>query len=142
MWRVQSCAQLRKVAIHWKRRDISWAYNFWEGYWRSKVKGVRSFLGCACFYWRFITGFPQNWTPIMKTAQKGIRIWFGWCLSENILRFEGKDCFHTDYYFAVLRAPFMVICDASGVALGVILGQRREKILHLIHNDRKAINMA
>ena len=34
------------------------------------------------------------------------------------------------------------MCDASGVALGVVLGQRREKILHPIYHASKALNMA
>ena len=32
------------------------------------------------------------------------------------------------------------MCDASGVALGVVLGQRRDKILHPIYYDSKELN--
>ncbi|WMV46442.1 hypothetical protein MTR67_039827 [Solanum verrucosum] len=38
--------------------------------------------------------------------------------------------------------PFEVMCDANGVALGVVLGQRREKILHPIYYASKALNQA
>ena len=34
------------------------------------------------------------------------------------------------------------MCDASGVALDVVLGQRREKILHPIYYASKALNVA
>ena len=36
--------------------------------------------------------------------------------------------------------PFEVMCDASGVELGVVLGQRRDKILHPIYYAIKALN--
>ena len=32
------------------------------------------------------------------------------------------------------------MCDASGVSLGVVLGQRRDKILHPIYYASKALN--
>lgn len=35
-----------------------------------------------------------------------------------------------------------MMCDASGVALGVVLGQRRDKILHPIYFASKALNEA
>ena len=38
--------------------------------------------------------------------------------------------------------PFEMMCDASGVALGVVLGQRMEKILHTIYYASKALNEA
>ena len=34
------------------------------------------------------------------------------------------------------------MCDASGVALGVVLGQRKNKILHPIYYASKALNEA
>ena len=37
---------------------------------------------------------------------------------------------------------FEVICDASGVTLGVVLGQRRNKILHTIYYASKALHEA
>ena len=37
---------------------------------------------------------------------------------------------------------FEVMCDASGVAVGVILGQRKNKILHPIYYASKALNEA
>ena len=38
--------------------------------------------------------------------------------------------------------PFKVMCDASGVALGVVLWQRRDKILHTIYYVIKDLNEA
>ena len=54
-------------------------------------------------------------------AVKGVR---------SLLRYAG-------FY---LCKPFEVMCEASGVALCVDLGQRRDKILHPIYYASKALN--
>ena len=41
-----------------------------------------------------------------------------------------------------LNSPFEVMCDASWVALGVVLGHRKNKILHPIYYASKALNKA
>ena len=40
------------------------------------------------------------------------------------------------------NSPFELMCDASGVALCVVLGQRNNKILHPIYYASKALNEA
>lgn len=38
-------------------------------------------------------------------------------------------------------SPFKIMCDASGLALGAVLGQRKEKILHPIYYASKVLNL-
>ena len=38
--------------------------------------------------------------------------------------------------------PFEVMCDGSGVTLGVVLGQRRDKVLHPIYYAWNTLNEA
>ena len=40
------------------------------------------------------------------------------------------------------NSPFEVMCDASGTTLGVVLGQKKNKILHPIYYACKALNEA
>ena len=79
------------------------------------VKGVRSFLGHAGFYRRFIKAFSKINEKLVSTPIIISRDW---------------------------NNPFEVMCNASGVALGVVLGQRRNKILHPIYYASKALNEA
>ena len=87
------------------------------------VKGVRSFLGHAGFYRRFIKDFSKIAHPLCKLLEKDCKF----CFDESCLKAfsELKDklvsapiIISPDW-----NSPFKVTCDASGVALGVVLGQ-------------------
>ncbi|KAF3640812.1 putative protein FAR1-RELATED SEQUENCE 5-like [Capsicum annuum] len=57
------------------------------------------------------------------------------CLKENLISASiivAPDC----------SKPFEIMCDTSGVALGVVLGQKKEKLFHPTYYARKALNKA
>ena len=100
----------------------------------TSVKGVRSFLGHAGFYCRFIKDFSKIAHPLCKLLEKECKFY----VDESFLKAFGM------LKEKLVSAPiiispdwmkkFVVMCDASGVSLSVVLGQRRDKILlpHLL----------
>ena len=104
------------------------------------VKGVRSFLVHAGFFRRFIKDFSKISHSLCKLLEKECKFYF----DESCLKAFG------DLKEKLVSAPiiispdwskpFEVMCDASGVALGVVLGQRRDKILHPIYYSSKSLN--
>ena len=106
------------------------------------MKGVRSFLGHAGFYRRFIKEFSKIAHPLCKLLEKDCKF----CFDESYLKvlsdLKEKLVSAPIIISLDLNSPFNVMCDASGVALGVVLGQRRNKILHPIYYASKALNEA
>ena len=90
------------------------------------VKTVRQLLGHAGFYMRFIKDFLKNAKPLYKQLEKDTK--FEW--NEDCQRsFEELKTYLTTT--PVVRAPnwqlpFEVICDASDLAIGAVLGQKEE----------------
>ncbi|WMV25053.1 hypothetical protein MTR67_018438 [Solanum verrucosum] len=105
------------------------------------VKGVRSFLGHACFYRSFNKDFSEIAHPLCKLLEKEYKFNF----DDTCLRAFGElkeKLVSAPIIISPDRGqPFEVMCDASGVELGVVLGQRREKILHPIYYVSKALNV-
>ncbi|XP_061350037.1 uncharacterized protein LOC133295248 [Gastrolobium bilobum] len=106
------------------------------------VKGVRSFLGHAGFYRRFIKDFSKIAKPLCKLLVKDQEFMFD------------DECLHA---FHILKEklitapimmapdfslPFELMCDASDYAVGVVLGQRVNKLLHVIYYASKILNSA
>ncbi|CAJ2666538.1 unnamed protein product [Trifolium pratense] len=104
------------------------------------VKGVRSFLGHAGFYRRFIKDFSKIAKPLSNLLVK-----------ENEFNFDA-DCLKA---FVVIKEklvtapiiiapnwdlPFELMCDASDYAVGAVLGQRHEKFFHAIYYASKVLN--
>ncbi|XP_015158637.1 uncharacterized protein [Solanum tuberosum] len=106
------------------------------------VKGVRSFLVLAGFYRRFIKDFSKIAHPMCKLLEKEVNFFF----DEACLK--AFECLKEKLIFAPMiigpdwAEPFEVICDANCIALGVVLGQKRNKMFHLIYYASKSLNGA
>ena len=108
----------------------------------TSVKGIRSFLGHAGFYRRFIKDFSMIARPLTRLL----------CKDTNF-KFD-SDClnaFHT-IKRALISAPvvqppdwdlpFEIMTDASDFVVGAVLGQRKDKKLHVIYNASKTMDEA
>ncbi|GJY74462.1 reverse transcriptase domain-containing protein [Tanacetum coccineum] len=94
----------------------------------TSVKGVRSFLGHAGFYRRFIQDFSKITRPMTHLLEKETPFVFSTEYIEafNILKktlTEASILFAPDW-----DLPFEIMCDASDYAVGAVLGQRVENL--------------
>ncbi|XP_022871338.1 uncharacterized protein LOC111390517 [Olea europaea var. sylvestris] len=97
------------------------------------VKGIRSFSGHAEFYRSFIKDFSKITKPLCSLLEKNTPFNFF------------QECLHAFNTFKekLITAPFIVapnwnlpfelMYDASDYAIGVVLEQMRDKILHVIY---------
>ena len=108
----------------------------------SSVKGIRSFLGHARFYRRFIKDFSQIAKPLSNLLVQGTPFEFN------------TQCLHA---FSVLKDklvsapivvapdwsfPFELMCDASDFVIGAVLEHKREKIFQVIYYASRTLNDA
>ncbi|CAL9005427.1 unnamed protein product, partial [Prunus brigantina] len=108
----------------------------------TSVKGVRSFLGHAGFYRRFIKDFSKITRPLCNLLAK-----------DSVFNFD-KDCLDAFNTLKleltstpIIKAPdwslpFELMCDASNYALGAVLGQRVNKLPHVIYYASRTLNDA
>ncbi|XP_042046613.1 uncharacterized protein LOC121792653 [Salvia splendens] len=99
----------------------------------TNVKGIRSFLGHAGFYRRFIKDFSKIAKPLCNLLEKDAKFVFdGKCLEAfELLKkklVEAPIIITPDW-----SKPFELMCDASDYAVGAVLGQRRDKVLHAVY---------
>ena len=106
------------------------------------VKWIRSFLGHAGFYRRFIRDFSKISRPLCR-------------LLENDANFEFDESYRSTFEeikFRLVTPPiiatpdwnkeFEIMCDANDYAMGAVLGQRTEKIFRAIYYTNKTYNEA
>src|SRR3954464_4559002 len=106
------------------------------------IKGIRSILGHAGFYRRFIKDFSKISKPLTNLLQKYVPFVFD------------DDCMEA---FETLKKalttapivqppdwslPFEIMCDASDFPLGAFIGQRVDKKLNVIHYASKTLDAA
>ncbi|GJU86132.1 reverse transcriptase domain-containing protein [Tanacetum coccineum] len=108
----------------------------------TSVKGVRSFLGHAGFYRRFIHDFSKIARPMTHLLEKETPFIFSKeCIEAfNILKkklTESPILVAPDW-----DLPFEIMCDASDYAVGAVLGQRKTKHFQPIHYASKTMTDA
>jgi hypothetical protein len=105
-------------------------------------KGIRSFLGHAGFYRRFIRDFSKIAKPLTTLLVKDNTFVFD---KECAVAFETLKQKLVSAPIVVApdwSLPFEIMCDASDIAVGAVLGQRREKLLHVIYYASHVLNPA
>ncbi|GJV15990.1 reverse transcriptase domain-containing protein [Tanacetum coccineum] len=106
------------------------------------VKGVRSFLGHADFYRRFIQDFSKISRPMTHLLEKETPFVFS---KDCIDSFETLKKKLTGAPILVIpdwNLPFELMCDASDFAIGEVLGQRKMKCFQPIHYASKTMTEA
>jgi hypothetical protein len=84
---------------------------------------VRSFLGLAGYYRRFILNFSKIAKPITKLLKKGNKyVWSKDC-DESFLTLKKLLTTSPVLTQPDIAKPFNVYCDASGTTLGCVLMQ-------------------
>nr|GEV53940.1 DNA-directed DNA polymerase [Tanacetum cinerariifolium] len=106
------------------------------------VKGVRSFLGHAGFYRRFIYDFSKIARPMTHLLEKETPFVFS---KECIDAFNTLKKKLTEAPILVVpdwNLPFELMCDARDYAIGAVLGQRKSKHFQPIHYESKTMTEA
>ncbi|KAG7564207.1 Integrase catalytic core [Arabidopsis suecica] len=106
------------------------------------VKDIRSFLGHAGFYRRFIKDFSKLARPLTRLLCKETEFTFD---EECLTAFKLiKEALVTA---PIVQAPnwdylFEIMCDASDYAVGAVLGQKIDKKLHVIYYASRTMDDA
>ena len=106
------------------------------------VKGIRSFLGHASFYRRFIIDFSKIARPLCRLLENDTKFNFDESCQSSFEEIKSR----------LVEAPIMdtpnwnnefeIMCDASDYAMGAVLGQKIDKMFRAIYYASKTFNEA
>ena len=106
------------------------------------VKGIRSFLGYAGFYKRFIRDFSKIARPLCRLLEKDTKFNFDESCQNSFEEIKSR----------LVEAPIMakpdwnrefeIMCDAIDFVIGAVLGQKAEKVFKAIYYTSKTFNEA
>nr|GFA61868.1 reverse transcriptase domain-containing protein [Tanacetum cinerariifolium] len=106
------------------------------------VKGIRSFLGHADFYYRFIKDFSKIARPMTRLLEKDTPFIFS---KECVEAFQTLKRKLTEAPILIAPdwdMPFELMCYASDFAIGAVLGQRQDKHFRPIYYSSKTMTEA
>ena len=106
------------------------------------VKGIRSFLGHAGFYRRFIRHFSKIARPLCRLLEKDTKFNFDVAYQSSFEEIKSR------LVEALIMAKpdwnneFEIMCDAIDYAMGVVMGQKANKMFRAIYYADKTFNEA
>ena len=106
------------------------------------VKGIRSFLGHAGFYRRFIKDFSKIYRPLCKPLEKDAKFDFDESCKAAFEEIKSILVIAPIMITPDWNKEFKIMCDASDYAMVAILGQRNKMIFKAIYYASKTFNEA
>jgi hypothetical protein len=104
------------------------------------VKSLRSFLGHAGFYRRFMKDFSKITKPLTHLLQKDVDFDFDDKCLEAFRTLKSALVSAPIIQPPDWSQPFKIMCDASDYAVGAVLGQRKEGRVNTIYYASKTLN--
>ena len=108
----------------------------------TSIKGRRSFLGHAGFYRRFIQDFSKISKPLCRLLDQDAKFDFAESCKAAFDEIKSRLVTAPIMLTPDWNKEFKIMCDANDYAMGVVLGQRTEKIFKAIYYARKTFNEA
>ena len=106
------------------------------------LKDIRSFLGHAGFYRRFIKDFSAISRPICNLLSKDNSFEWTKACQEAFSKLKGMLTSAPIMQPPNWSLPFEIMCDASDYAIGAVLGQRNDKRPCVIYYASRTLNSA
>nr|GEY74277.1 reverse transcriptase domain-containing protein [Tanacetum cinerariifolium] len=106
------------------------------------VKGIRSFLGHASFYRRFIQDFLKIARPMTNLLEKDTPFFFFKVCTKAFQTLKKKLTEAPILVAPDWDLPFDLMCDASEFSIDAVQGQRHEKQFRPIHYASKTMTEA
>ncbi|GJT27620.1 reverse transcriptase domain-containing protein [Tanacetum coccineum] len=108
----------------------------------TNIKSIRSFLGHAGFYRRFIKDFSKIARPLTKLLEKDTPFEFDDECRRAFESLKEKPICAPVIVSPNWNLPFELMCDASDFAIGAVLGQKDGKTFHPMYVASKTLNSA
>jgi hypothetical protein len=94
------------------------------------VQGIKSFIGMAGYYWRFIEGFSKISRPMTALLAKKVEFKWTPACQESFEMLKQKLTTTTVLVLPDVHKPFLEYCDASYTELGCVLMQEGKVVAY------------
>ncbi|KAH0705979.1 hypothetical protein KY285_010511 [Solanum tuberosum] len=91
---------------------------------------IKSFLGLAGYYMRFVEGFSSIASPLTTLIQKKAKFVWSEAFEKSFIELKDRLTSSLVLTLSVGTDGFVVYCDASGVGLGYVLMQNGKVIIY------------